>query len=51
MKRSRRELAIDTVIHWGTFDNNQITLFPCFALLPNTRVSFYCVRHEEQNVL
>jgi len=30
MKRSRRELSIDMVIHSGIFKNDQITLSPCF---------------------
>jgi len=43
MKRSRRELSIDVVIHQGIFKNNEITLFPCFALFtPKTGASFYC---------
>jgi len=41
MKRSRRELSIDVIIHKGIFNNNQITLFPCFAFIPVTGVSFY----------
>ena len=54
MKRSRRELSIDIVIHKGIFKifkNNQITLFSCFTVIPKTGVSFpvlnrfkrYCV--------
>ena len=39
MKRSRRELFIDMVIHRGIFENNQITLFPCI-FIPKTGVSF-----------
>jgi len=31
MKRFRRELTIDMVIHKRIFKNNQITLLPCFA--------------------
>jgi len=33
MKRSRRELSIDIVIHRVIFKNNQIALFPCFTYL------------------
>jgi len=40
MKRSRRELSIDMVIHRGIFENNKITLFPCFTFIPKTGVSF-----------
>jgi len=32
MERSHRELSIDTGIHRRIFKNNQITLFPCFAV-------------------
>jgi len=42
MKRSRRELSIDMVIHWGIFKINQIILLPCLTFIPKTRVSFYC---------
>jgi len=42
MKRSRREPSIDMVILVrGVFKNNQITLFPCFSIIPETGVSFY----------
>jgi len=41
-KRSRRELSIDIVVHRGAFKNNQITLFSCFTLIPETGVGFYC---------
>jgi len=42
---------IDIVVHRFIFENNQITLYPCFTLpqkmwdypLPKTRVSIYCV--------
>jgi len=48
MKRSRRELSIDMVVHMGIFKNNQITFFHCFTFIPKTGVSFNCnVRHEE----
>jgi len=36
MKKSRRELSIDMVIHRGIFKNKKMTLFPCFTL-PKTR--------------
>jgi len=32
MKRSRRELSINMIIHRSVFQNNQITLFPCFTV-------------------
>jgi len=32
MKRSRRELSIDAVVHKGILKNNQIPLGPCFTL-------------------
>ena len=41
MKRPRRELSIDKVIHLGTFKNNQNTLFPSFTFIPQTGVYFY----------
>jgi len=44
IKRSRRELSIDMVIHRGIFKINQITLFPCFTFMPDKGVSFYGVR-------
>jgi len=46
MKRSRRELSINMVIHRAIFKSNQITLFlrPCFTFIPKTGVSFNCVR-------
>jgi len=40
MKRSRRELSIDMVIHRGIVKNNQITLFSCFTVIPKTRDNF-----------
>jgi len=50
MKRSRRELSIDVVVDRDIFQNNQITLLPCFTFisktgmgLPKTGDSFYCV--------
>jgi len=43
MKRSRRQLSTDMVIHSGIFKNNQITLLPCFTFILKTGVSFYCV--------
>jgi len=43
MKRSRRELCIDMVIHWGTYKSKQITLFPCFTFILETSYSFYSV--------
>jgi len=42
MKRSRRELSIDVVVHRCILKHNQITLFPSFTLIPKTGVSFYC---------
>jgi len=42
MKRSRRELSIDMVIHEGIFENNLLTLFPCFTFIPQTGGSFHC---------
>ena len=33
MKRSRQELSIDMVLHWGISENNQITLFPCVTII------------------
>ena len=42
MKRSRRELSIDILIHRGIFKNNQITLF-LGIILPKTGASFSCV--------
>jgi len=44
MKRSRRELSIDMVVHKGIFKNNQITLFLCFTY--KTGVSFYFVPYK-----
>ena len=38
MKRSLRELSIDVAIHRGIFKNTQITLFPCFILIPKQKV-------------
>jgi len=35
MKRSRRELSFDMVIHGGIL-KKQITLFPCFTFIPKT---------------
>jgi len=49
MKRSRRELSINMVIDGFVFNNNQITLFPCFNFIPNAGMGlpktgfFYCV--------
>jgi len=43
MKNSRRELSIDMVVLKDIFNNNQITLFPCFTFIPKTVVSVYCV--------
>jgi len=40
MKRSRRELSIDMVIHKGIFKNNQITLFSCFTFIPKIVLVF-----------
>ena len=52
MKRSRRELFIDMVIHKGIFENEHVTLYPSFTL-PKTGVSFCRVRKiklkEESN--
>ena len=42
MKRSRQELSIDMFIQRGIVQNNQITLFSCFPLIPKTGISFYC---------
>ena len=44
MKRARRELSIDTFIHTRPFKNNQITLFPCFTVIPKTGIRFNVVR-------
>jgi len=48
MESSRRDLFIDMVFDRFIINNNQITLFPCFAFipktgvgLPKTRVRFY----------
>jgi len=38
MKRSRRELSIDIVIHRLISRNNQITLFTCFN--PHTQSKY-----------
>jgi len=43
MKRSRRELFIEMVIHSDIFKNNQITLLHCFTFIYKTGISFYCV--------
>jgi len=43
MKRSRRELSIDMIIHRVIFENTQITLFSCFTFTHKTGDSFYCV--------
>jgi len=40
MKRSRRELSIDEVVHRSISKNNQITLFPYFTFIPKTGVSY-----------
>ena len=45
MKRSRRELSIDIVIHWGVFKTNKITLFPCFTCIPKPGVSFHYFKY------
>jgi len=34
---------MDMFIHMGIFESRQITLFPCFTFISNTRVSFDCV--------
>jgi len=45
MKRSRQELSIDMVIHWGIFKYKEIALLPCFTFIPKTAgLSFYCER-------
>jgi len=38
MKRSRRELSIDMVIHMAIFKSNQIKLFAYFTPIPKTGV-------------
>ena len=43
MKRSRRELAIDMVVHRGIFKFNQITLVLCFTFIPKSGGNFYSV--------
>jgi len=45
MKGSRRELAIDMVVHRGTgiLKNKKLTLFPFFIFIPKSGVSFYSV--------
>jgi len=35
MKRPRRELSIDMVVHGGILKKN-ITFFPCFTFIPKT---------------
>jgi len=47
MKRSRRELSIDMVVHRDIFENNQITLFRCFTVIPKSGVSFYSMHRIE----
>jgi len=42
-ERSRPELSFDMVIHKGIFENNQITVFPYYTLIPKTGGSFYCL--------
>jgi len=37
MKRSRRELSIDMVIHRGIIKNNKIKLFLCFTSIQNAK--------------
>ena len=50
MKRSRRELSIDMVIHRGIFKNNQTTLlFRCFTFIHKTGTSFYCEPEAQRN--
>jgi len=49
MKRSRRELSIDMVIHRGIFKNNQITLSR-FTFIPKTGVSFHCALRKNVTV-
>jgi len=51
MESSRRDLFIDMVVDKSIFENNHITLFPCYTFifktgvgLPKTEASFYCVR-------
>jgi len=38
MKRSRRELSINIVIDRSIFQNNQVTLSPCFTFIPQTNI-------------
>jgi len=40
MESSRRDLFIDMVVggFTGTFKKNQITLYPCFTVIPKTGV-------------
>jgi len=41
MKRSRRELSIDMVIHWGIFEKKYIALFRS-TFIPKIGFSIYC---------
>jgi len=41
IKRSRRELSIDMVIHIDIFQNNQFTIFPSFTFIPKTSFFFF----------
>ena len=48
MKRSRRELSVNVVIHRFIFKNNQITPFPCLTFIPKPGIGlpktgfFFC---------
>ena len=56
MESSRRDLLIDMVVKEFTFNNNQITLSPCFTFtpkigvgLPKPKIGFrFIVQREEQ---
>ena len=39
-KRCRRERSVDVVMQRGIFENNQITLVPCFTFIPKQRLVF-----------
>jgi len=37
------KVSIDMVVYRDIFENNQITLLPCFTFIPKTGVGFYYV--------
>jgi len=45
MKNSRRDLFIDMVAKRFIFNNNQITLFPCFTFIHEKKKDFVTVTH------